>query len=157
MDIVIPRIPRTYGASMRRQDSKALAQFIQKAAIGEDVVLKSKGTQLFSYCYIADVATALFVIASRGIRGDAYNIADGQSDIALRRLAELVADATGVNLTFELPGDIEKTGYSAATKALMNASKLKSLGWAPAYDIESGLRRTIAIWQGTQDMNALSR
>lgn len=36
-------------------------------------------------------------------------------------------------------------GYSTATKARIDGSKLKKLGWTMKYDIRSGIRKTIDI------------
>ena len=47
-DFVIGRFSRVYGPTMGKDDSKAIAQFIRKAAAGEDIVLKSEGNQLYS-------------------------------------------------------------------------------------------------------------
>ena len=49
MDIVIPRLTRSYGPTMLMSDTKAISQFIRKAIAGEDIVLKSEGTQYYSY------------------------------------------------------------------------------------------------------------
>ena len=57
-DFVIGRFSRVYGPTMGKDDSKAIAQFIRKAAAGEDIVLKSEGNQLYSYTYVVDAAVA---------------------------------------------------------------------------------------------------
>jgi nucleoside-diphosphate-sugar epimerase len=46
---------------------------------------------------------------------------------------------------FEIPDAIEKSGYSKATKARLDSSKLKALGWSAKYDIYEGIKRTIDI------------
>ena len=46
---------------------------------------------------------------------------------------------------FEIPDAIEAAGYSTATKARIDGSKLKSLGWKAKYDIQSGMERTIKV------------
>ena len=43
------------------------------------------------------------------------------------------------------PDAVEASGYSKATKALLDGSKLKALGWKPLYSIETGLPRTVSI------------
>ena len=80
-----------------------------------------------------------------GAKGEAYNIADSQSDISLRELAQLVANFNGTQLRFELPDRVEMAGYSTATKAVMDSTRLQSLGWLPCYNIESGINRTLTI------------
>lgn len=63
---MIPRLPRTYGSTMQKTDTKAVAQFIRKGAAGEDIVLKSAGTQYYSYGYVADVAAGVFTVLFSG-------------------------------------------------------------------------------------------
>lgn len=60
MDIVIPRIARVWGPTMLMNDSKALSQFIKNGINKENIVLKSKGNQYFSYIYVADVVSRNF-------------------------------------------------------------------------------------------------
>lgn len=145
LDVVVPRICRVYGPTMLDSDSKALAQFIRNAVNGEDIVLKSEGTQYYSYCYVADVVAALFYILLKGENGCAYNIADAASDIHLRDLAAILADAAGRKVVFELPDATETKGFSKATKAIMDAQRLQKLGWQAKETIQSGLRRTVSL------------
>lgn len=147
MDIVIPRICRVYGPTMLESDSKALAQFIRNAVKGQDIVLKSEGTQLFSYCYVTDVVEALLTILDKGECGQAYNIADEASDIRLRDLATILAKAAGKEVILELPDAVEAKGYSTATKAIMSSDKIRGLGWRAAHTIEEGLNKTVRILQ----------
>ena len=42
------------GPTMLMSDTKAISQFIKKGIAGEDIVLKSAGTQFYSYTYVAD-------------------------------------------------------------------------------------------------------
>ena len=46
---------------------------------------------------------------------------------------------------FELPDEAEKKGYSTATKAMLDASKLKTLGWNPHVHMEEGLACTVEM------------
>jgi nucleoside-diphosphate-sugar epimerase len=145
LDVVIPRICRVYGPTMLDSDSKALAQFIRNAVNEEDIVLKSEGTQHYSYCYVADVVSALFYILLKGKNGCAYNIADADSDIRLKDLAAILANAAGRKVVFELPDETETKGFSKATKALMDAQKLRNLGWCAKETMQSGLEKTVAL------------
>lgn len=144
-DTVILRLPRTYGPTMRMSDSKAVAQFIKKALAGEDIVLKSPGEQLYSYAFVGDAVLGILYVLTRGESGQAYNLADEDSDIKLKDLATMAAERAGRKVVFQLPEESERAGYSAATKALLNADKLKGLGWQAAYDLNQGLALTIDI------------
>lgn len=81
----------------------------------------------------------------KGENGEAFNIADEKSDIMLKDLAAVIADIAGKKVIFEIPDAVEAAGYSTATKARLEGSKLKKLGWIAKYDIRSGMERTIKI------------
>lgn len=145
LDVVIPRLARTYGPTMLMSDTKALSQFLKKGIAGEDIVLKSAGTQLFSYTYVADAVSAVLYCLFNGQCGEAYNVADAASDIMLRDLAGIIADCVGTKVVFDLPDATESAGYSKATKAIMDSEKLRTLGWCAQYDMRAGLERTLRI------------
>lgn len=144
-DFVIGRFSRVYGPTMMRDDSKAIAQFISKAAVGEDIVLKSEGNQLYSYTYVVDAAMATLYLLIYGQAGEAYNVADAESDIMLKDLAQILAKVAGTRVVFELPDAVEKAGYSTATKAILEASKMEALGWKAFTHMEDGLAKTVAV------------
>lgn len=145
LDIVIPRLTRSFGPTMLMSDTKAISQFIRKSIAGEDIVLKSKGDQYYSYTYVADAVSGLLTVLLKGECGEAYNIADAAADITLKDLAACIAAYSNKKVIFELPDELEKAGYSTATKARLDGSKLKAIGWMPKYDIKSGIRRTLDI------------
>ncbi|MCL2784984.1 MAG: SDR family NAD-dependent epimerase/dehydratase, partial [Propionibacteriaceae bacterium] len=77
--------------------------------------------------------------------GQAYNVAHPSNDIHLKDLAGLVAKTAGTQVVFELPSEQEQRGFSAATIAAMDGTKLASLGWRPSRTIAEGVERTVTI------------
>lgn len=142
---VIPRLSRLYGPTMLPTDTKAISQFIRKTAAGEDIVLKSEGTQKYSYTFVTDAVNAILYIMLMGENGEAYNVADAESDIELRELASILAQIAGKEVVFELPEESERKGYSTATKAMLDASKLEKLGWNAKVHLLEGLRCTLEM------------
>lgn len=145
LDVVILRLTRSYGPTMLMSDTKAISQFIKKGIAREDIVLKSTGTQYYSYTYMADAVSGLLYALLNGENGEAYNIAEEQGDIMLKDLAVIIAGIKGQQVVFEVPDAVEASGYSKATKARLNGEKLKKLGWNPRYTIQMGMERTIDI------------
>lgn len=143
-DFVIGRFSRVYGPTMLESDSKAIAQFIKKAAAGEDIVLKSAGTQIYSYTYVVDAAIAALYLLLYGKSGDAVNIADKNSAISLKDLAGILAEIVHTRVVFESPDELEQAGYTTATRATLDPSRLEELGWTAQTDIREGLRKTVA-------------
>jgi len=145
LDVVIPRLTRSYGPTMLTSDTKAISQFINKGVAGEDIVLKSAGTQYYSYTYVADAVSGLLYVLLLGENGEAYNIADEASDIMLKDLAAVIAELSDKKVVFEIPDAVEAAGYSTATKARLAGDKIKELGWRAGYDIKSGMERTLRV------------
>ena len=145
LDVVIPRLTRSYGPTLLKTDTKALSQFLHKGVAGEDIVLKSAGIQFYSYLYVMDSVSGLLTVLLNGESGEAYNISDDASDIMLKDLAAIIADYAGKKVVFEIPDAVESAGYSKATKARLDSSKLNSLGWKAKYDIKTGIVRTMEM------------
>lgn len=143
LSFVIPRLSRVYGPTMLASDSKAISQFIKKAAAGQNIVLKSAGNQKYSYTFVTDAVEGILYTLLFGTAGEAYNIAGTDSDISLKELAGILAEIAGSQVIFELPEEKERLGYSTATKAMLNAEKLESLGWKSRVGMKEGLQCTV--------------
>ena len=145
IDTVIARPCHTYGPTATVKDNRVTAQFINNVIEGKDIVMKSQGLQLRSYCYVPDCVSGVLTILLNGKTGNAYNIANKNSNVTIREIAEIVSNITGKKIIFELPNDVEKSGYNLVTKSVLNAKKLEALGWNAKYDIKDGLMRTLKI------------
>ena len=146
IDVSIVRLPRLFGPTVKKDDTKAMSQFINKAIAGEDIVLKSEGNQYFSYLYVADAVSGILRTLVAGKNGEVYNLGNIESDVRLKDLAKIIADIAGTKVIFDLPSETERKGYSKATIARLDYSKIENeLGWKPKYSIREGLNRTIAL------------
>lgn len=150
LPVLIARLARVYGPTMRWDDSKASSQFIRKAVCDEDIVLKSAGQQIYSYCYAADAVEALLTILTKGTPGEAYNVADMSGDCTLREMASYLAEFAGRRVVYATPSVQEAAGYSKADKALLDGRKLEKLGWRARVDIRAGLARTLRVLRETE-------
>lgn len=144
VDFVVVRPGHIYGPSITETDSRASAQFTRKAKAGENIVLKSAGSQLRSYCYTLDCASAILTVLLKGCCGDAYNISNPQSTITIREFAECMAKTAGVNVTFEQACDQEKRSYNMMDNSSLDSSKLEKLGWCGCYSLEEGVIPTLS-------------
>lgn len=145
VNVKIARLSRVFGPTMLVSDTKASSQFILKALAGEDIVLKSMGEQYFSYTYVADVVKALFYILLHGESGKAYNVSNKECDVKLKDFAEACAHWAGKKVVFNLPSEQEQMGYSVAMHAILDNSRLLSIGFIPIYSFDNSVRRTLII------------
>lgn len=144
-DVVTVRPSHIYGPTFTTSDNRAYAQFIRNAVKGDDIVLKSDGSQQRGYCYVADCASAIFYTLFLGESGQAYNVADENSFVSIRELAETVADFAGTKVLFQIPDDKESKGYSTFKRTQLDNNRLKALGWNAKNSIRCGLKKTLDI------------
>jgi nucleoside-diphosphate-sugar epimerase len=142
-DVVIARPCHVYGPYFTEQDNRVYAQFIRNVLNDEDIVMKSTGEQFRSWCYVVDCVSALLHILLKGTSGEAYNIADADSNISIRELAETIAAIGGRKVVIDLPDADEKRGFNPVTKSVFSTDKLNSLGWKPQNHISTGMNNTI--------------
>ena len=134
-----------YGPTANSYDTRATAQFARDVLAGNDIVMKSAGDQLRSYCYMTDCATAILTVLLKGKSTEAYNISNRNSVVSIRQIAEEMAKAAGCKVVFESATDSEKKSYNMMDNSSLNAEKLESLGWTARYSVAEGVRRTIEI------------
>ena len=143
--VKIIRLSRVFGPTMLMSDSKASSQFIIKTLHDEDIVLKSKGEQLFSYTYVAEAVSAMLHVLLHGDNGVAYNISNEACNVRLKDFAQLCAEWAGRKVVFELPSETERKGFSIAMRAILDNTKLKGLHWQPTYTMQDAVSRTLSI------------
>ena len=145
VDIIIARLSHVYGPTFTKNDSRVFAQFFRRALAEKDIIMKSNGLQVRSYCYVADAVSALMTLLFCGTPGEAYNVADNNSNISIRQLAEYIASAVGRKVIIKITNDLESKGYSKVETSIFDTSKLESLGWEPKTKIKEGLIKSINI------------
>ena len=145
VDVKIARLSRVFGPTMLMSDTKASSQFILKALAGENIVLKSKGDQFYSYTYVADAVKAMLFILLHGETGKSYNISNKDCNVKLKEFAESCALWAEKNIVFDLPSEVEQKGYSVAMQAVLDNTRLLSIGFSPFYSFKNAIHRTLNI------------
>lgn len=129
----IGRLGYIYGPTMTDTDNKIIAEFIRKKADGEPMRLKSAGTQKRTYCYVGDAVTGMLTIVLSGENGQVCNIADDNSLVSLRELAQIF----GAKISSTITDNIKV--YDTA----LDTQKLQALGWKAITHLKDGVDRTI--------------
>jgi len=128
VDTVIARPCHTYGPNATTNDNRANVQFVNNALQGEDIILNSDGRQLRSYCYIADVASAIFTILINGKSAEAYNIANPEAKVTIAEFASIVAAQVGKKVIFVNSDEKSMEEGTPIIKQVLNSKKLVNLG-----------------------------
>lgn len=142
---LVARLSRTFGPTQSPKDTKALSQFMKNAILNEDITLKSKGEQLFSYTYVQDIVRGLLIILEKGESMNAYNVCNRET-LRLKDVAQICASYNHKKVVFDLSDDgFNNAGYSKANLAIQDPSKLEQLGFKAKVPLEKGILNTIQI------------
>ena len=145
LDVSIVRPGHIYGPTAQSSDNRVSSLFARQAAGGENLIMKSTGAQIRSYCHCIDCATAILTVLLKGASKEAYNISNPESIVTIRQMAEAFARHAGVELILELPTDAEKAAFNPMNNSSLRSDKLEALGWRGLFDGESGFAQTIAV------------
>ncbi|MDP7632387.1 MAG: GDP-mannose 4,6-dehydratase, partial [Candidatus Latescibacteria bacterium] len=138
IDTRIVRIFNTYGPRMRRDDGRAIPNFITQAMAGEDVTVYGDGSQTRSIGFVSDLVEGIRRLMDSSVNTP-VNIGN-PTELTMKQLAETIISYTESSSRIvhkELPEDDPKVRLPDITKAR------RELGWEPVVAPEDGLRRTI--------------
>jgi nucleoside-diphosphate-sugar epimerase len=145
LDYVIARLCHIYGPTMKENDSHVISQFIRSVLTGDDIIMKSQGTQNRSLCYVADAVSGLLTILVLGKSGEVYNVSIDNVAVSIKDIADIISKNFVIKIRNERPTEIEEAGFSKRKSALLSSSKLKKLGWRPKFTFEESIIKTIRI------------
>ena len=145
VESVIVRPGHIYGPTATESDNRVSSAWAYDVAQGKDIVMKSDGAQVRSYCCCLDSASAILKVLLKGQNCQAYNISNPDSVISIRQMAELLAKSAGVQLKVELPTEEEKKGFNPMSNSSLDCTELLALGWRGLFDAATGFRHTVEI------------
>jgi CDP-glucose 4,6-dehydratase len=122
---------------------------IRSALRGQRPVIRSDGTFIRDYFYVEDGAHAYMTLAEAlaerpELNGEAFNFSN-EIQVTVLDLVHKVLRLLGSDLQPDVRGEASNEiihQYLSAEKAR------KVLGWSPMFDLDEGLRRTIAWYRG---------
>lgn len=143
IDYVVVRPGHIYGPTMNDTDNRVSSLFPRLLKQGKDIVMKSDGRQIRSYCYVLDCVSAIIISMINGNSGEAYNISNKNSVISIRQMAECFAKEMNKDIVFECANAVEKQRFNMMDNSSLNAQKLELLGWNGLFNMSSGAKRTL--------------
>ena len=152
VESVIVRPGHIYGPTASPFDNRVASAWSYSVAKGEDIVMKSDGAQIRSYCYCLDCASAMLKVLLCGENCHAYNISNPDSIISIKQMVEILVKSAGVNLRMELPTEEERKGFNPMSNSSLESTSLISLGWRGCFDAESGFGHTVQILKETYSL-----
>jgi nucleoside-diphosphate-sugar epimerase len=132
--VKIARLAQTTGAGIDKNDTRAIADFARRAVNNQDIVLHTEGRSAHPYCYTIDAVSGMLYVLLRGAAGQAYNVANEQTYMSIRSLAEFAKAYLNKNIDVKV--DIQEMGYFGTSLLPLSTAKICALGWHPRYSME---------------------
>tara|TARA_B100000745_G_scaffold212852_2_gene141086 strand:+ start:347 stop:1342 length:996 start_codon:yes stop_codon:yes gene_type:complete len=135
--VVFTRAANVFGPG--QQLYRIIPKVVISLLTGKKIPLHGGGTSQRSFIHMQDVADATFKILNAGENGEIYHISTDHI-VTIRELVEMICMKIGK--TFEDNVDIvgDRVGKDAAY--LLDARKIKALGWVHKRTLDSGLDET---------------
>lgn len=144
--IKIARLTQTTGAGFASNDNRVIAQLARVVAQGQDIVLHTTGETARPYCYITDAVSAIFYILLKGELGKAYNVANEDTYISVKAMAQFLKDNFNPSIKVKIELN-DNMGYAPVTKLRLSSQKLMNLGWRPKMGLKDIFERLIKAIQ----------
>ncbi|MBI2653347.1 GDP-mannose 4,6-dehydratase [Candidatus Woesearchaeota archaeon] len=138
IDTKIVRIFNTYGPRMRKNDGRAVPNFINQALKNEPITVYGDGKQTRSFCYVSDLIKGVYKLMMSSIN-EPVNLGNPEEHTILE-FAELIKELTKSKskIVFkQLPLDDPHVRCPDIKKAK------KELKWEPKVSLREGLMKTI--------------
>lgn len=141
LPVIITRCTNNYGPY--QYPEKLIPFFITNLLKGKTVPVYGTGKNVRDWIYVSDHCSAVDTVLRRGNPGEIYNIGSGIEKTNLEithLLLELMErDESMIEFVQDRPGHDWR--YS------LDSTKLRSIGWMPEYDFDSGLRETVTWYR----------
>lgn len=142
---LISRGSNTYGPY--QYPEKFLPLAATNVLDGQPIPVYGDGRQVRDWLHANDHATGIELLLCKGVLGEIYNIA-GSNERQNIDIARIILDE------FDAPDDMlehvtDRKGHDR--RYSMDCAKIKSLGWAPSIEFESGLRETIRWYRDNRE------
>ena len=115
---------------------------------GQRPVIRSDGEYVRDYFYVEDGAAAYMLLAERlaespGLRGEAFNFSN-EIQLTVRQLVDKILKL----MRSSLEPEVHNEATNEIRRQYLSAEKARRmLAWAPIFELEQGLERTIAWYR----------
>ena len=141
LDVRIARIFNTYGPNMKKDDGRAIPNFINQLIKNDDITIYGDGSQTRSFCYINDTLNGLYKLINSNYN---YPVNIGNDN-----------ECSINDLVVTLKNIVKSSSKTKYLKLPENDPKIRKpdinlasgiLDWHPKVNLEDGLKETISYF-----------
>lgn len=143
LPVKVARLVQTIGAGVDINDNRVFVQFARNIIEEKNIILKTNGSTIRSYCYITDAISGIFAILERGNNGECYNLENSETTCSIKEMAEMLCEQYPKSkLEFQID-EQNKDGYLPTLKTVLDTSKLHNLNWSANITLKKMYERLI--------------
>ncbi len=147
LPVVVTRCGNFYGGGDLNWN-RIVPGTIRSVIRGERPIIRSDGTFVRDYFYVEDGAEAYLMLArqlnaDRTLAGEAFNLSN-ERPVTVRELVDRILVSMGSGL---VPDVRDEASHEIRAQHLSAEKARTRLGWTPRFDLDSGLKRTIAWYR----------
>lgn len=157
LPITVARPFNNYGPGLKITDGRVIPDFARDIFADRDIVMKSDGSPMRTFCYAADAVVGYYKVLLRGRAGEAYNIGTDGPEITMLDLAErMVAIARdrfgyGGRVVSKASDHAEYLEDNPNRRCPVIDKARTELGYEPVVGIDDGLERSLVWYSGHLD------
>lgn len=147
LPIIITRTENNYGPYQSRE--KVFPTFIRKGLNNEPLPVYGDGKHRRMWLYVEDHCSAILKLIEKGENGQIYHVA-GEQEMENIELAKRILNLLGKpesQIAF-VPDHDKRPGHDR--RYALDCTKLRSLGWVPAWNIDEGFKHTVGWYYNNQ-------
>lgn len=136
----------TYGPGVALGDGRVFADFVADIVAGRNIVMRSEGTAVRAFCYVADAIEGFFTVLLKGRSGVAYNIGNEDAALSIAELADLLIGLfpdKGLKIVRDLTPRAMDYAPSPIDRNIPSIARARALGWDPRTRPEEGFARMV--------------
>lgn len=146
--VCVARLAQSFGPGIASNDRRVFAEFARCCRDGRDITLLTDGSKSNMYVYTADAVRALLLLAVKGAKGEAYNVANEATFCSIWEMAQMVSRRFGPSTKVTRVIDEEAAKrYAVSGRLWLDTTKIRELGWVPERSLEEMYERMMDSWE----------
>jgi dTDP-glucose 4,6-dehydratase len=145
LNVSSTRCSNTYGP--HQFPEKIIPLFVTRLLDGGRLPLYGDGNNVRDWLYVDDHCQGVQLVVEQGLAGAAYNIGGGE-ELSNRELTQAILDAMGADWD-RVEYVEDRRGHDR--RYALDDSRLRALGYSPAYTFRQGLAETIEWYRAHQE------
>ena len=128
--------------------SRIIPNTVKRLAEGQKAILNDGvAAYIREFVYVDDVADAFILVSREGTPGDLY-CCGGTEHLSIEALIRKICVMMDKDPDSSIEIVKKANNFKEIAEQWIDASKLKKLGWSPAYSLDDGLKKTIEFYSG---------